>query len=87
MEKLSEYDYGAVQYIYDNNNKEALFKLDDESLREYINNICNILSEANEELEFGTFGEHYENDINSRLVLDYIMKERGEYLNASNIER
>ena len=79
MEKLNEYDYGAIQYIYDNNNKEALFKLDDESLREYIFNICNILSEANEELEFGTFGEHYENDINTEEVIKYIKQERDEY--------
>ena len=78
MEKLSDYDYGAIQYIYDNNNKEALFKLDDESLKEYIRNVCNILSEANEELEFGTYGEHYENDVNTDAVIEYIFKERGE---------
>ena len=34
MDKLNKYDYEVIQYIYDNNNKEALFKLDDESLRE-----------------------------------------------------
>ena len=79
MEKLNKYDYEVIQYIYDNNNKEALFKLDDESLREYIFNICNILSEANEELEFGTFGEHYENDINTEEVIKYIKQERSEY--------
>lgn len=78
MEKLSDYDYGAIQYIYDNNNKEALFKLDDESLKEYIRNVCNILSEANEELEFGTYGKHYENDVNTEAVIEYIFKERGE---------
>lgn len=79
MEKLNKYDYEVIQYIYDNNNKEALFKLGDESLREYIFNTCNILSEANEELEFGTFGEHYDLDINTEEVIKYIKQERSEY--------
>lgn len=82
---MTDYDIAAVEYIYDNNNKDALFKLDDESLKEYITNICDILSEANEELEFGTYGEHYENDIDSIAVYNYILKERGEYNATHNI--
>lgn len=80
MIRLSNYDIGAVEYILDKYSREKLFKqmtIDD--LRDLVYDECNELSSANEELEYGTFGEHYENDINSELVYEYIIKERGEY--------
>lgn len=68
-----------IKYIYDNNNKEALFKLDEESLKQFITSTCNILSEANEFSIYGTYNEHYELDINTQGVINYILKERSEY--------
>lgn len=76
MIKLSDYDIGAVQYIFDKYSREKLFKMSDYDLEELIWQECNELSSANEELEFGTFGEHFENDINFELVYEYIIKER-----------
>lgn len=82
--KLGYYDIGAVEYIFDKYGREKLFKqmtIDD--LRDLVYDECNELSSANEELEFGTYGENFQNDISSELVYEYIMKERGEY-NAKN---
>ena len=76
---LSDYDIAAVEYIYDNYNKNVLFKMSDEDLHMLVYEECNILSEANEELEYGTYGEHYKCDVNSELVFGYIIKERDEY--------
>ena len=76
---LSDYDIAAVEYIYDNYNKNVLFKMSDEDLRMLVYEECNELSSINEELEFGTYGENFQNDISSELVYEYIMKERGEY--------
>ena len=76
---LSDYDIAAVEYIYDNYNKNVLFKMSDEDLRMLVYEECNELSSTNEELEFGTYGENFQNDISSELVYEYIMKERGEY--------
>ena len=80
---LSDYDIAAVEYIYDNYNKNVLFKMSDEDLRMLVYEECNELSSVNEELEFGTYGENFKNDISSELVYEYIMNERGEY-NAKN---
>ena len=73
---LSDYDINAVEYIFDKYSREKLFKMPDYDLKELVLDECNELSSANEELEFGTFGEHYENDINFELVYEYIIKER-----------
>lgn len=75
---LSDYDIAAVEYIFDKYSREKLFKMSDYDLKELVLDECNELSSANEELEFGTFGEHYENDINFELVYEYIIKERGD---------
>ena len=66
---LSDYDIAAVEYIYDNYNKNILFKMPDEDLHMLIYEECNILSEENEKLK----------NVNSELVFCYISKERDEY--------
>ena len=66
---LSDYDIAAVEYIYDNYNKNVLFKMSDEDLHMLVYEECNILSEENEKLK----------NIDSELVFCYISKERGEY--------
>lgn len=66
---LSDYDIAAVEYIYDNYNKNVLFKMSDEDLHMLIYDECNILSEENKELK----------NIDSELVFCYISKERDEY--------
>ena len=66
---LSDYDIAAVEYIYDNYNKNILFKMPDEDLHMLIYEECNILSEENEKLK----------NIDSELVFCYISKERDEY--------
>ena len=76
---LSDYDIAAVEYIYDNYNKNVLFKMSDEDLHMLIYEECNILSEANEELKYGTIGKNYDCDVDSELVFCYISKERDEY--------
>ena len=76
---LSDYDIAAVEYIYDNYNKNVLFKMPDEALHMLVHEECNILSEANEELKYGTIGKNYDCDVNSELVFCYIIKERDEY--------
>ena len=65
---LSDYDIAAVEYIYDNYNKNVLFKMSDEDLHMLVYEECNILSEENEKLK----------NIDSELVFCYISKERGE---------
>lgn len=64
---------GAIEYISDNINTDILT---DEELKYFVNDACDTLDWANEELEFGTFGEHYENDINRNRVLEYFMNRR-----------
>ena len=76
---LSDYDIAAVEYIYDNYSKNVLFKMSDEDLHMLVYEECNILSEANEELTYGTIGKNYDCDVNSELVFGYIIKERDEY--------
>lgn len=63
----------AIEYISDNINVDML---SDEDLKYFVNVSCDTLDWANEELEFGTFGEHYENDINRDEVLEYFMNRR-----------
>lgn len=75
---MTKYDLGAVEYIYDKYSKEYLFTLEDIELKTLIFKECDELSWANEELEYGTYGEYYDTDINSTMVYNYIIKERGE---------
>ena len=63
----------AIEYILDNNNVDIL---SDEELKDLIFEVCDLLDSANEELEFGTFGEHFENDIDRDKVLQYFMSRR-----------
>lgn len=69
----------VIDYIYSNNNKTALFEMNDEDLKSLITDICNNLSSEYEYCMYGTYGEHYELDVNTQGVIDYIMKERAEY--------
>ena len=66
---LSDYDIAAVEYIYNNYNKNILFKMSDEDLHMLIYEECNIVSEENEKLK----------NVDSELVFCYISKERDEY--------
>lgn len=63
----------AIQYILDNNNVDIL---SDEELKDLIFEVCDLLDSANEELEFGTFGQHFENDIDRDKVSEYFMNRR-----------
>ena len=63
----------AIQYILDNNNVDIL---SDEELKDLIFEVCDLLDSANEELEFGTYGQHFENDIDRDKVLEYFMSRR-----------
>lgn len=63
----------AIEYILDNNNVDIL---SDEELKDLIFETCDLLDSANEELEFGTFGEHFENDIDRDKVSEYFMNRR-----------
>lgn len=63
----------AIEYILDNNNVDIL---SDEELKDLIFEVCDMLDSANEELEFGTFGQHFENDIDRDKVLEYFMSRR-----------
>ena len=63
----------AIEYILDNNNVDIL---SDEELKDLILETCDLLDSANEELEFGTFGQHFENDIDRDKVLEYFMSRR-----------
>ena len=76
---LSDYDINAVEYIFDKYSREKLFKMSDYDLKELVLEECNDLSSANEELEFNTFNNNFEHDINFELVYEYIIKERDEY--------
>ena len=77
--ELSDYDIAAVEYIFDKYGREKLFEMSDYDLKDLVLEECNELSSANEELEFGTFSEHFENDIDFELVYEYIIKMRGDY--------
>ena len=63
----------AIEYILDNNNVDIL---SDEELKDLIYEVCDMLDSANEEIEFGTFNEHFENDIDRDKVLEYFMSRR-----------
>lgn len=63
----------AIEYILDNNNVDIL---SDEELKDLIFEVCDLLDSANEEIEFGTYGEHFENDIDRDKVLEYFMSRR-----------
>lgn len=63
----------AIEYILDNNNVDIL---SDEELKDLIFEVCDMLDSANEEIEFGTYGEHFENDIDRDKVLEYFMSRR-----------
>lgn len=63
----------AIEYILDNNNVDIL---SDEELKDLIYEVCDLLDSANEEIEFGTYGQHFENDIDRDKVLEYFMSRR-----------
>ena len=63
----------AIEYILDNNNVDIL---SDEELKDLIYEVCDLLDSANEEIEFGTYGQHFENDIDREKVLEYFMSRR-----------
>ena len=63
----------AIEYILDNNNVDIL---SDEELKDLIYEVCDMLDSANEEIEFGTYGQHFENDIDRDKVLEYFMSRR-----------
>ena len=69
----------VIEYIYDKYNKAALFNMNDDEFESIIYQTCDELSWANEEFIYGTFGKHYELDINTEGVMKYIKKERSEY--------
>jgi len=73
---MTKYDLGAVEYIYDKYSKKYLFTLEDIELKTLVFQECDELSWANEELEYGTYGEYYDTDVNSIVVYNYIIKER-----------
>lgn len=75
---MTDYDIAAVEFIYDRYNTNVLFQMSDEDLKQIIYKTCDELSWANEETDFGTYGEHYEHDINANEVYNYIIKERGD---------
>ncbi len=79
MTELEYYDEAALQYIYDNNNKHALFKMNDNELKDLVYQICDMLSWANEECDFGTFGQNYIHDVNADEVYEYIKRERDDF--------
>ena len=63
----------AIEYILDNNNVDIL---SDEELKDLIYEVCDMLDSANEQIEFGTYGQHFENDIDRDKVLEYFMSRR-----------
>ena len=69
----------VIEYIYNKYNKVALFNMNDDEFESIIYQTCNELSWVNEEMTYGTFGEHYELDINTEGVMKYIKQERSEY--------
>lgn len=73
---MTDYDTGAVEYIYDKYGEKYLFSLEDTELKRLIFSECDELSWANEELEHDTYGEYYDTDVNSIEVYNYIIKER-----------
>ena len=75
---MSEYDNIGVQYILDNYNLNALKQMDDEELYQLVYETCDMLSWANEECDFGTFGENYAHDVNAQKVYDYIVNLKNE---------
>ena len=79
MEELEYYDRAALEYIYDNYNKHALFKMNDEELKDIVYRTCDELSWANEELEFGTYGQNFACDVDIQKVYEYIKRERDDF--------
>ena len=70
---MTKYDLSAVEYIYDRYSKEYLFTLQDDELRTLIFRECDKLSWANEESEYGTYGEYYDTDVSSISVYNYML--------------
>ena len=75
----------VIEYFYSCNNKEALFKLDEESIREFVISYCNILSEENEYADYGTYGEHYEDDVDTEAVVEHIMDDYKQWKNNKEV--
>ena len=71
---MTSYDIGAVGYILDNYSRQTLSQMDDDDLHQLIYSECNKLSWANEECDFGTFGENFSHDVDYNAVYNYIKK-------------
>lgn len=82
---MEEYDISAIEYIFDNYSREKLFSMDDDDLKDLIWNECNELSSANEYIEFGTYGKHFELDIDFDKVYNYILEEKRKYNGKNQI--
>ena len=65
----------VIDYIYSNNNKTKLFEMNEDELKSLITNICNNLSSEYEYCIYGTYGEHYELDINTEVVIKHILED------------
>ena len=69
----------VIDYIYSNNNKNTLFEMDEDELKSLITNICNNLSSEYEYCTYGTYGEHYELDVDTEVVIKHIMEDYKKY--------
>ena len=74
----------VIEYFYSCNNKETLFKLDEELIKQFVISYCNILSEENEYANYGTYGEHYELDVDTASVLKHIMEDYKQWKKNEN---
>lgn len=74
----------VIEYFYSCNNKETLFKLDEELIKQFVISYCNILSEENEYANYGTYGEHYELDVDTEAVLKHIMEDYKQWKKNEN---
>ena len=69
----------VIDYIYSNNNKNTLFEMDEDELKSLITNTCNNLSSEYEYCTYGTYGEHYELDVDTKVVIKHIMEDYEKY--------
>jgi len=71
---MTSYDRDAAGYILDNYNRNVLRYFSEEDLKQLIYEECDKLSWANEECDFGTFGENYSHDVDYHAVYEYIKR-------------
>lgn len=71
---MTSYDIDAAGYILDSYNRNVLNQMDDEDLKQLVYSECDKLSWANEECDFGTFGENFSHDVDYSAVYEYIKK-------------